>query len=566
MHKRNPIIGTEGWAAAIWLAAIIVFSAALPSGAFAAQQAEGQAAPSTSAEATPTKIHELLALLADRGVQEWLEKQGREAKNAAGSSQETANGSVSHYFNVRIGAIREHIVTLAATLPDLPNQFRRGAARVSMDLGNRGRLKILLHLALFVGLGFGLEGLFRQATGKMRRHLDTLPMETVQQRLRVIAERFGVAVGFVVAFALGSIGPFLVFDWAPLFREMLLGYLLAFLVTRVAYIFSRLLLAPDHELFRIIPMNPAAARFWCRRITAFVGWFAFGWVLVGLVGTLGYSLEGRQIVAYAFGLVLLAVALEAVWRRPVAPNESAATPSPAPHHLHHLGRGARNTLLSVGIVLLWVLWVLRAMPSFWLLLVIIALPLAINATGRAIEHLLRPSAVGGTAAGPPGHISVCFRRGMRALLIIGAVAVVAWGFGMNMVHLVGQDTLLARVAHGVLSAVVILLVADVVWHTTKAAIDRKLADAAVLGQANTDEARRRARLRTLLPIFRNILFVVVITVALLMALAAMGVQIGPLIAGAGVVGVAVGFGAQTFVRDVIAGMFYLIDDAFRIGE
>jgi len=51
-----------------------------------------------------------------------------------------------------------------------------------------------------------------------------------------------------------------------------------------------------------------------------------------------------------------------------------------------------------------------------------------------------------------------------------------------------------------------------------------------------------------------------------MALAAMGVEIGPLIAGAGVVGVAIGFGAQSFVRDVIAGMFYLLDDAFRVGE
>ena len=51
-----------------------------------------------------------------------------------------------------------------------------------------------------------------------------------------------------------------------------------------------------------------------------------------------------------------------------------------------------------------------------------------------------------------------------------------------------------------------------------------------------------------------------------MALSAMGVQIAPLIAGAGVVGVAVGFGAQTLVKDVISGIFYLLDDAFRVGE
>ena len=70
----------------------------------------------------------------------------------------------------------------------------------------------------------------------------------------------------------------------------------------------------------------------------------------------------------------------------------------------------------------------------------------------------------------------------------------------------------------------------------------------------------------MLPIFRNILFAVIIAVAVLMALSAMGVQIAPLVAGAGVVGIAVGFGAQTFARDVIAGMFYLLDDAFRVGE
>jgi small-conductance mechanosensitive channel len=51
-----------------------------------------------------------------------------------------------------------------------------------------------------------------------------------------------------------------------------------------------------------------------------------------------------------------------------------------------------------------------------------------------------------------------------------------------------------------------------------------------------------------------------------MSLDAMGIQIGPLLAGAGVVGIAIGFGAQTLVRDIISGIFYLLDDAFRVGE
>jgi small-conductance mechanosensitive channel len=151
-------------------------------------------------------------------------------------------------------------------------------------------------------------------------------------------------------------------------------------------------------------------------------------------------------------------------------------------------------------------------------------------------------------------------------LIIGAAAVLAWGWGIDIVHLAGEDTWFARAVHSVLSAVVILLVADLLWHAMKTAIDRKLAESADPGVPNTEEARRRARLRTLLPIFRNILFVVVIAVAALMALAEMGVEIGPLVAGLGIFGIAIGFGAQTFVRDVMAGMFYLLDDAFRVGE
>jgi moderate conductance mechanosensitive channel len=54
--------------------------------------------------------------------------------------------------------------------------------------------------------------------------------------------------------------------------------------------------------------------------------------------------------------------------------------------------------------------------------------------------------------------------------------------------------------------------------------------------------------------------------AVLMALSSLGVQIAPLIAGAGVVGLAIGFGAQTLVKDIISGMFFLLDDAFRVGE
>jgi moderate conductance mechanosensitive channel len=554
-------IGSLTRAAAVFLAAIILATAP-SSGALAAASKAGKPAPSEKSEATPEKIQELMVLLADPKVRDWLEQESKAEIAQENKSDEETN-SISHEFDSHVAAVREHIVALGAALPDLPNQFEHAATLVSADLGDRGRLKVLWHLALFVALGFGVEWLFRKATEKVRRHLDAHPLETVNDRLRVVATRFAFAVGVVAAFALGSIGPFLALDWAPLFREMILGYLLVFLVIRVAIAIGHFLLAPQHERFRIIPVDTVAARFWCRRIAAFVGLFAFGWVEFGLLDRLGLSLESRQLVAYALGLGLLAIALETVWRRPVAVADGADA---LPHATHRLGRGAQNTLLTIGIVLLWVLWVLHAMASFWLVLVVITLPLALGVSRRAVQHLLRPPGSPQVGEGPPSVIAISLERGIRALLFIGAAMVLAWGWGIDLVHLAAGDDMLTRLAHGVLSAIIILLVADVLWHAMKTAIDRKLAESADLGQPSTDEARRRSRLRTLLPIFRNILFVAVIAVAVLMALSAMGVPITPLVAGAGVLGIAVGFGAQTFARDIIAGMFYLVDDAFRVGE
>jgi small-conductance mechanosensitive channel len=386
-------------------------------------------------------------------------------------------------------------------------------------------------------------------------------------RRRVITTRFALAFGVIAAFVIGSFVPLLTRDWDPIRRGMVLGILIVLVVIWVPVVIGDVLLAPNDERFRVIPMNTVAARFWCRRLTVLVGWFAFVWVMIGECSTLGFTYEGVQLVGYTLGLGTVAIALESIWHQPVALRE-IVTASSADRR--NFGWSAANIARSIGFVLLWVFWVVArgiwsVMPAFWLFLVLIALPPAISASRRTVDNLLRPPGSRRTG-GPPSVIEATLERGIRALLIIAAAALVGWGWNVDLVHLAGRDTLFARIVHGVLTTVVILLIADVLWSAAGAAIDRKLAETAELGEPNIDEARRWARLRTLLPIFRNVLFVLVIAIAAMMALAELGVEIGPLIAGASVVGVAIGFGAQTVVRDVIAGMFHLLDDAFRVGE
>jgi small-conductance mechanosensitive channel len=79
-------------------------------------------------------------------------------------------------------------------------------------------------------------------------------------------------------------------------------------------------------------------------------------------------------------------------------------------------------------------------------------------------------------------------------------------------------------------------------------------------------AAENTRLLTLLPLLRTTLAIIFVTLFTLSALWTLGIQIAPLLAGAGIFGLAIGCGAQTLVRDVISGVFFLIEDVFRIGE
>ena len=249
MYDGKRIVGIARRVTAILLGAII-FAAGLPCDGFAATQKA--TTPSTSEEASPKQIQDLMTLLGDPKVRNWLEQQ---SKAEAASEQAATEESVSQALDGRLAAIREHLAALASTVPDLPNQFERGHDLVTADLGENGRAKALLLLAFFVGLGIGVEWLFRKATQRSRGRTDTLPLKTASDRLRVVGLRFAFAVGLVAAFALGSIGPFLALDWPPLLRQMLFGLLVAFLVVRIANVVSHFLLAPDHERFRIIPME-----------------------------------------------------------------------------------------------------------------------------------------------------------------------------------------------------------------------------------------------------------------------------------------------------------------------
>jgi len=121
-----------------------------------------------------------------------------------------------------------------------------------------------------------------------------------------------------------------------------------------------------------------------------------------------------------------------------------------------------------------------------------------------------------------------------------------------------------------LDVIVILFIGYIIYDAFRIWIDQKIAeeqgDEEPVELGDEGGGSSATRLATLLPLFKNVVLIVIALSILLIILMELGVNVGPLFAGAGIVGVAIGFGSQSLVRDIFSGAFFLFDDAFRKGE
>ncbi len=150
-----------------------------------------------------------------------------------------------------------------------------------------------------------------------------------------------------------------------------------------------------------------------------------------------------------------------------------------------------------------------------------------------------------------------FRSTIRGVVYIIAVFSIleAWGLGaLGWLFSPAGGLIIGELA----TLFLIIAGAFLLWEIVSAVIERSLAREAAEGGST--------RKLTLLPLMKNIVRITLVVIASMLVLSQIGINIGPLLAGAGVIGLAVGFGAQTLVRDVITGAFILIEDAISVGD
>jgi small-conductance mechanosensitive channel len=493
-----------------------------------------QEAPADARSATD-KVEEIVKLLDDPQVRALLE--------ATTAAPAAPPASVSGRLAGWDDALQAHLSAMATALQRLPHELAGALGKLSSgQSGGIGPMALLL-LGM-AAAGFALEWLARRLLSAALAPNPAAPRDATSRALARLMP--------VLAFAAGSLLAFITFGGTPLLRKVALTYLVALIATRlvtaIATLSAGVLLSPPATEEPGDAVTKDDARFWRRRVVAFTAYLMFTWATLSLLPSLGFTEDVTHLLSYLAGIGLVVIAVATVWQMPGTTDGSGT---------------ARRVLLTLFIISLWFVWSAGLNIVLWLGIYALVLPSLLRVTGRLTDTLVQ-------RANPdaPANIfrDVLTRQGLRAAIVLIAVLWLAFVLRVNPGVLAASDEFASRITRGVLHSIVILLLADLTWHVAKAFIDRALVIDTNGQSIQTTDAAPIGRLQTLLPIFRYTLAILIGTVAVLMVLAELGVEIGPLIAGAGIFGVAIGFGSQSLVKDIVSGIFYLIDDAFRVGE
>jgi moderate conductance mechanosensitive channel len=358
----------------------------------------------------------------------------------------------------------------------------------------------------------------------------------------------------------------------------------AYVSTRVTMVVLGLLISPDGHgvpVLRVRREISSVMYTWLRRIVVTA---AFGTAIADLTQALGAGTEVRLAVLKIVSLLahLFAVSLIFRIRRPVGRMIAA------PMNASGLVASVRGwlaeswayiaTLLVMGV---WLVWALGIEDGFPKLIHFIGVTTGIIIAARILAILVfglmdrsfhtddaAAASSHSTASVTPPILQARLERYypvvhrlLSAIISVGTVLALlqAWGLdaiGWFMHGAVGRNLLSA------LSTIAVaIVVAVLVWDAANTGVERRLAYWSQQG-----DLVHAARLRTLLPILRTCLFIVIVLVVGLTALNEIGINTTPLLASASIVGVALGFGSQKLVQDFITGIFLLMENAMQVGD
>jgi moderate conductance mechanosensitive channel len=357
-----------------------------------------------------------------------------------------------------------------------------------------------------------------------------------------------------------------------------IGIANAYLPYRLALELLRFVLAPQTPGLRLVRLSSAHAERVVRwaRLPLATG-FA-GYALVSLGVLLHLSHVGATVL---LRLITLAVHVEialGIWksRRIVGGWISGTAPTTS------LTAGIRQRLGRIWhypalfyVLALWIAWAAGVPNAFGVLLRIVVVVIAALIIGRLAwqgsAHMLERAlerALPKTEAGAEHplfariHAYHPLLRGfVRAIIGILVFLLILQGWGVDAFGWLLNDPISRALIGAFIAIIITIAVALALWEWANISLNGRVDRLSAAGRT-----RQAARLRTLLPMIRATLGIAIGLVAGLICLSKIGVNAAPLLAGAGVLGIAIGFGSQKLVQDVITGLFLLLEDAMQVGD
>lgn len=494
-------------------------------------------------------------------------KKGAESVQEA--HEETLGAIVIEQISANSEALGRQLSALAnavLAIPDGLAGLRKGLSDpVTLARWTEG----ILALIAVVAAGFVAQSLVKRLLAKPLASIAWREGEGLLMQIPMLAARLMLILIPPIAF--GAIGGLLIslFREDSVARPVTLSVVYAVAIVGAINAFSKTILAPGVPTARPVRLSDETAQYfniWISRVSA-VG--VFGYFAIQIAGFLGLAGPAQSFLFKLIGLflALLFIMLIMQNRRSVANFIGGREGARLILLRRRLG-DLWHVLAIVYVVVVYLVWVIDMAGGFAYvarstLLTALAIFVAVAAVSFSVRLLDRAFSLSvELKARLPGLEARANRYlpAIKSILkgIISAIAALAvlQAWGLDVLQWLGEPAgraLVSRVA----SIGVIVLLAIVAWEGLSAGIERYLA---------SEDAARSQRARTLLPLIRKVILIVLSVVVGLTVLSELGINIAPLLAGAGVVGLAVGFGAQTLVRDIITGLFILIEDTISVGD
>lgn len=472
----------------------------------------------------------------------------------------------------RVGAVFQQFVDWLGTFDHLPGW-------IAKQVQDPRRRAFWTEVGTVVGLTVLMVFLARSVVGialrKPVRKLRDSDPRSIQNRV-LLAVALAMLEAFIVAVTIGAgYATLLVVSGRHAIEDGTLVLVNAWAIQTGVGVVARFILAPYSERLRLIPLRSETAAYlyvWVMRLTTVVAVGFVGAKLAEPFGAGAVGARGIQIAAaLVFAVLLVVLTLQ-------SRDDFAAVIRGS--NGGKVGSRVRRRLADVWHVLV-MLYVLVAFGIFVsgeqdgfvflvraTLVTIAAFCVALIAARLAHQLIARLFRIDddlnrrfpGLRQRAGLYRPILIRTVDTVIAVLAlAVTLSAWGF--DLYGALGPEARASMLQSAVV-IVLVLVIGVAVWEFASGAIQRSLSGTYPDGSPRQPSGRAK----TLLPLLRRIIMISLVVIVGLIILSEIGVDTAPLLAGAGVIGLAIGFGSQALVRDIITGLFILIEDTIEVGD